>query len=161
MLNSARPDAQIELEDRRHEAEALGEERVQPLAQRGRVDAEGLLQPLRIDAGDQFLQLAQILRQPADEFGELRDQDRDDDHQPQRQHDDEAEQDEHRRHDARQPDPLQPVGDRIEEIGKHHAGHERQQDVAEDVEQDCKDDGRYRPEADLPAKSRRQRRIRL
>ena len=30
--------------------------------------------------------------------------------------------DDHRRHEARQAEPLQPVGDRIEEIGKHHAG---------------------------------------
>ena len=141
MLNSAiarRPDR---LEDRRHEAEAFGEQRVQPLPQRCRVDPKGLFQPLRIDAGDQLLQPAQILRQPADEIGELRDHDRDDDDQRQRQHDDEGEQDQYRRHDPRQADPLQPVGDRIEEIGKHHAGHERQQDVAEDIEQDRDDDG--------------------
>ena len=77
-----------------------------------------------------------------------------------RQHDDEADQDEDRRHDARQAEPLQPVGDRIEEIGEHHAGHEGQQDLAEDVEEHRDHDRGDGPEADLPAKPRRQRRIR-
>ncbi len=45
------------------------------------------------------------------------------------QNDDEGDQDQESwRHQRDRPDPLQPVGDRIEEIGQHHAGHERQQD---------------------------------
>ena len=116
------------------------------------IDAEFLLQPLRIETGDQRLQPGQIFRQLADEIGHLRGQHRDQDDEGQHQHDDEGNQDDHRRHEAGQTEPLQPVGDRIEEIGQHHAGDEGQQDVAEDIEEQRQQDGRAdQPEENLPA----------
>ncbi len=59
------------------------------------------------------------------------------------QHDDEQEQ-EHRQDDegrGEPPDPeaLQPVGDRVEHVGQGRAGHEGQQHVAQEVEQQRQD----------------------
>ena len=49
------------------------------------------------------------------------------DHDQQHDHDDH---DDQRRDAAADAQPLQPVGERIEQIGERHAGDERQQDVA-------------------------------
>ena len=138
-------------EHRGQQAEAGGQQRVQPVAQAIGVDAEFLFQPFRIEAGDQALQPGQIFRQLAGEIGHLRGQHRNEDDEGQHQHDEEGDEDDHRRHQARQAEPLQPVGDRIEEIGQHHAGDEGQQDAAEDIEEERQEDGADQPEADLAA----------
>ncbi len=63
MLNSATPELQIDVKTVVRSPNAGRQQRVQPFAQIGRVDAEALFQPFGIETGDQRLQLGQIFRQ--------------------------------------------------------------------------------------------------
>ena len=157
MLNSATPELQIDWNTVGDEADAGGQQRVQPFAQARRRRRRSAAPAIRgsklvISACSRVRYSGSLPTKSAscEASTGIRMT------SAERQHDDEGDQDEQRRHDARQAQPLQPVGDRIEEIGEHHAGHERQQDVAED------DRGRAprttrgdQPEADLTAEMRR------
>ena len=56
---------------------------------------------------------------------------------------------------AAQACPLQPVGDRIKEIGKRHAGNEGQQDGREKHQEYDEDRERHQPEKELTAQADR------
>ena len=90
-----------------------------------------------------------------DEIGELRGKHRDQDHQRQSEYDDEGDQDQEGRHPPRdRPSALQPVGNRIEEIGQRHSRHEGQQNIAENDRGTAPRSARrrIRPESELTAK---------
>ena len=61
--------------------------------------------------------------------------------------------DDQRRNAAADAQPLGPPRDRIEQIGQRHAGHERQQHVAEQPEHRDEHRERRDPERDLPLQS--------
>ena len=134
------------LENRGHQTEAGTQHRVEPVLEAGRVDAKTLLQPFRVEIGDESLQACQIIRQFFRESRHLRGQDRHQDDEGKHKNDDEGDQDHHRRHDTRQAEPFQPIGNGIEEICQHHARHEGQQNVAEQIEEADQDNGADQPE---------------
>ncbi len=96
------------------------------------------LQPLRID------------RQPVDERAELMRGQRQEQHQRNDEEEDEEDEDDKGCPEASDPKPLQPVGQRIEQIGKRKAGHERQEDAAEHIKQQDRRQKRDDPEPYLP-----------
>ena len=60
---------------------------------------------------------------------------------------------------TRQPHSLEPVGDRVEEIGERHARDERQKNRGEHVNEKAENRRRDQPEPDLSAKIRGDQRL--
>ena len=109
--------------------------------------ADDLAQPGVVRIAGERLQLLQVERKMIDEIGELVDDDRRRHHQ--QRADPTMKSDDHQRRE--QPvhaHALEPGGQRIEQIGDHHAGHERQQNFAQ--QHDRRDDRRQHrdPERD-------------
>ena len=63
-------------------------------------------------------------------------QERHDQHQRQDEDEDEEDEDQERRPEPPEAEPLEAVGERVEEIGEREPGHEGQEDVAKDVERE-------------------------
>ena len=85
------------------------------------------------------LQLAHHGRQGVDQRGDLAGGERHHDDEQQHEPDDEARQDQQGRGEPAEAEPLQPVGERIEQVGERQPRHEGQHHLAQLVEQEDED----------------------
>ena len=104
--------------------------------------ADDLAQPGPARIGDQRLQARDGVGKPLDEGGELRAENRDDQHDQEEERDHEQADHQERRDEPVQADALQPLDQRIEQIGERHPGDEGQQDLAQEPENDDENEQR-------------------
>ena len=96
------------------------------------------------------LQSSHVLGQPRNKGLQLVEKERHDQHQGQDEEQYEDHQDQERRSEAPDAGPLEPIGDRVEEVRERQPGDEGQEDVAQHVEREHGHDQRAQPERDLP-----------
>ena len=112
--------------------------------------ADDLAQPVAVRIHRQRLQPRDIAGQLFDKGAELRDQDRHEQQDEQHERQNDGADDHQRGDEPVDPHALQPVGERIEQIGERHAGDERQQNFAQDPDGRDADHERQHPEGHLP-----------
>ena len=90
-----------------------------------------------------------FVRQRRRQLAELIDEDRNQQHQSQRDEDGDHADDEDSRQDTIEAESLQPVGDGTEEVGNHDSGDKRQQDVLQQCNRADEERERRQPEPKL------------
>src|SRR5690606_20657018 len=80
-------------------------------------------------------ELLEVSRQPVDQGEDLTVHHRRQPQQDRQKNKEEGGGDDDGRQGPRQAPPLQPIADRIKQIGSSHAGDERRQNVSQDIEQ--------------------------